>query len=190
MAPDELFTQLAQNALPENGNILECGQLASQDILMNYPRLPRLSARILATTAIVGAFLVVALLLASTPKSSAARVTKLTRTNSAREVPAVSFVGSYRQTNLVSDLPGVALVEDRLLSNPFGVALNSNSSFWVVNNNTDRATLYSNFLLPSVAIPNNPNFAPNRLILPTRAPRAPANRLEEVDAPPGGRSFS
>jgi len=137
---------------------------------MNYPHLPRRSVRIPATTAIVGAFLVVALLLASAPKSSAARVTKLTRTNSAREVTAVSFVGSYRQINLVSDLPGVALVEDRLFSNPFGVALNSNSPFWVVNNNTDRAMLYkgdvsgspltSNFLLPSVAIPNNPNFAP------------------------------
>jgi len=139
-------------------------------MLMNYPHFPRRSVGIPATTAIVGAFLVVALLLASAPKSSAARVTKLTRTNSAREVTAVSFVGSYRQTNLVSDLPGVALVEDRLFSNPFGVALNSNSPFWVVNNNTDRAMLYkgdvsgspltSNFLLPSVAIPNNPNFAP------------------------------
>jgi uncharacterized protein (TIGR03118 family) len=138
------------------------------NILMNYPRFPRLSARIPASVAIVGAFLIVALLL-STPKSSA-RGTKLTPTNSAPEVPAVSFAGSYRQTNLVSDLPGVALVEDRLLSNPLGVALNSNSPFWVVNNNTDRAMLYKgdvsgsplagNFLLPSVAIPNNPNFAP------------------------------
>jgi uncharacterized protein (TIGR03118 family) len=136
---------------------------------MNYPRYPRLSARIPASVAIVGAFLIVALLLVSTPKSSA-RGTKLTPNNNAREVPAVGFVGSYRQTNLVSDLPGVGLVEDRLLSNPLGVALNSNSPFWVVNNNTDQATLYKgdvsgsplvgNFLLPAVAIPNNPIFAP------------------------------
>ncbi len=78
--------------------------------------------------------------------------------------------GIYHQANFVSDLPGVALFEDRLLVNPWGVALNSNGAFWVVNNKTDRATVYRgdvsnspvapDFLLTSVAIPNVPTLLP------------------------------
>ena len=138
---------------------------------MNHLHSYRLRRRVLTGFALPFSLVLILLFLPLLPVApkSLARGTKLSRTNSAGKVPAISFVGSYRQTNLVSDLPGVAFVEDRLLSNPFGVALNSNSPFWVVNNNTDRATLYkgdvsgsplaSNFLLPSVAIPNNPSFA-------------------------------
>src|SRR6185436_2888094 len=103
-------------------------------------------------------------------RSSAARTIKLAGDGSAQEKPDISFVGLFHQTNLVSNLPGVALVEDRQLANPWGVALNSTSPFWVVNNNKDLATLYkgdvsggplvSNSALPSVGIPNVPTFAP------------------------------
>ena len=48
----------------------------------------------------------------------------------------------YRQTNLVSDLPGVALVQDPLLVDPRGVALSATSPFWVADTATERATLY------------------------------------------------
>jgi uncharacterized protein (TIGR03118 family) len=54
----------------------------------------------------------------------------------------ITFGGIVRQTNLVSDLPGVALVEDRLLTNPWGIALSSDSPFWVANNAKPLATLY------------------------------------------------
>src|SRR4029453_15165578 len=40
------------------------------------------------------------------------------------------FGAPYRQTNLVSDLPGIALVEDRLLKAPWGVAASPTSPFW------------------------------------------------------------
>lgn len=109
------------------------------------------------------------LLLPGLPKSFAARTNTRSRNHSAQEVPAVIFAGNYHQTNLVSNLPGVGLVEDRQLSLPWGVALNSTSPFWVVNNGGDRATLYKgdvsgsplvgNSALPSVAIPNVPTFA-------------------------------
>lgn len=59
------------------------------------------------------------LLLPGLPKSFAARTNTRSR-NSAQEVPAISFVGAFHQTNLVSNLPGVALVEDRQLSMPWG----------------------------------------------------------------------
>jgi uncharacterized protein (TIGR03118 family) len=48
----------------------------------------------------------------------------------------------YRKTNLVSDLPGVALVQDPLLADPRGIALSATSPFWVANTATERATLY------------------------------------------------
>lgn len=115
-------------------------------------------------------FLLLLPALLGAPKSFAARATWPSRTNNAPEAPAVSCCGVYRQANLVSDLPGVALVEDRLLTVPWGVALNSSGPFWVVNNKNDRATLYkgdvsgsplvSDSPLPVVAIPNVPTLVP------------------------------
>ena len=83
-------------------------------------------------------FLLLLPALLGAPKSFAARATWPSRTNNAPEAPAVSCCGVYRQANLVSDLPGVALIEDRLLTVPWGVALNSSGPFWVVNNKNDR----------------------------------------------------
>lgn len=88
--------------------------------------------------------------------------------DNAQQAPLILSAGIYNQSNLVSNVPGVALVEDRQLSMPWGVALNSSSPFWVVNNVGDRATLYkgdvsgsplvSNSALPSVGIPNIPTL--------------------------------
>src|SRR5262245_43646442 len=49
----------------------------------------------------------------------------------------------YHQTNLVSDQPGVALLQDSHLVNPWGISFNpSGGAFWVANNGTGVATLY------------------------------------------------
>ena len=48
----------------------------------------------------------------------------------------------YRQTNLVSDIPGFAQVFDPNLVNPWGIALTGTSPFWVSNNVTSTSTLY------------------------------------------------
>ena len=50
--------------------------------------------------------------------------------------------GNVLQTNLVSDLPGVALVKDSNLVNPWGIAESSGSPFWIADNNSNLATLY------------------------------------------------
>jgi uncharacterized protein (TIGR03118 family) len=47
-----------------------------------------------------------------------------------------------RQTNLVSDIPGVARITDQHLVNPWGLALAPTSPLWVANNGTGTATLY------------------------------------------------
>ncbi len=49
---------------------------------------------------------------------------------------------NYRQTNLVSDLPGFAQLQDPLLINPWGIAFSATSPFWTANNGSSAATLY------------------------------------------------
>jgi uncharacterized protein (TIGR03118 family) len=47
------------------------------------------------------------------------------------------------QTNLVSDLPGVAQLQDPHLVNPWGISESGSSPFWVSDNNAGVATLYN-----------------------------------------------
>jgi uncharacterized protein (TIGR03118 family) len=49
----------------------------------------------------------------------------------------------YLQTNLVSDIQGMAQVTDSNLVNPWGVSFSSTSPFWVSNQHTSTATLYA-----------------------------------------------
>lgn len=50
---------------------------------------------------------------------------------------------AYQQTNLVSDLPGVALNQDVNLQNPWGVSYAPTGPFWVSDNGTGLTTLYT-----------------------------------------------
>src|SRR5215468_3885100 len=49
----------------------------------------------------------------------------------------------YRQINLVSDLPGVAQVQDTNLVNGWGISYHATFPFWVSDNGTGKTTLYS-----------------------------------------------
>jgi uncharacterized protein (TIGR03118 family) len=49
----------------------------------------------------------------------------------------------YRQVNLVSDQPGVALLQDTNLVNAWGVSFSSTSPFWVSATETGRSVLYA-----------------------------------------------
>lgn len=49
----------------------------------------------------------------------------------------------YKQTNLVSDIPGMAAVTDPNLVNPWGMSRSSTSPWWVSDNGPGLATLYS-----------------------------------------------
>ena len=50
---------------------------------------------------------------------------------------------AYQQTNLVSDLPGVAANQDVNLKNPWGIAYAPTGPFWVSDNGTGLTTLYN-----------------------------------------------
>ena len=49
----------------------------------------------------------------------------------------------YKQTNLVSDMPGVAAVTDPNLVNPWGMSRSSGSPWWISDNGPGLATLYT-----------------------------------------------
>ena len=57
-------------------------------------------------------------------------------------VPVIAPGSAYRQTNLASDLAGVARIQDPQLINPWGMAFRGTSPFWVANNGTSTSTLY------------------------------------------------
>lgn len=56
-------------------------------------------------------------------------------------VPNISPGSAYRQTNLLSDIPGFAPVLDPLLVNPWGLTVRGTSPFWVSNNGTSTTQL-------------------------------------------------
>ena len=75
--------------------------------------------------------------------------------------------GTVLQTNLVSDLPGVAAVQDPNLVNPWGITASATSPFWISDNNAGVSTLYSvpganntpvsiNGLVVSIPTPGDP----------------------------------
>jgi uncharacterized protein (TIGR03118 family) len=49
---------------------------------------------------------------------------------------------TFTQTNLVSDVPGLANTTDPNLQNPWGVSFSATSPFWISNQATGTATLY------------------------------------------------
>ncbi|MDQ1640012.1 MAG: hypothetical protein QOF62_3351 [Pyrinomonadaceae bacterium] len=56
-------------------------------------------------------------------------------------IPIIAPGSAYRQTNFVSDIPGLAPVLDPLLVNPWGISMTSSSPFWVANNKTGSSQL-------------------------------------------------
>lgn len=79
---------------------------------------------------------------------------------------SISFAQHYVQTNLVSDLPGLAAVTDPNLQNPWGLVAGPGTPFWVSNNAGGTSTLYAApdgsaaTIVPLVVtIPNAPSQA-------------------------------
>jgi uncharacterized protein (TIGR03118 family) len=87
--------------------------------------------------------------------------------------PALTFAQNYLQTNLVSDLTGMAPTIDPNLKNPWGLTRSATSPWWVANNNSGTSTLYNatGGIIPIngdgfVTIPP-PGFAPGTQSAPT-----------------------
>jgi uncharacterized protein (TIGR03118 family) len=79
-------------------------------------------------------------------------------------------VGSYLQTNLVSDVPGLAVHTDPNLKNPWGTSVGPGSPIWVSDNHAGVTTLYDGAGNPQprvVAIPAPPSAGNGAVGAPT-----------------------
>ncbi len=88
---------------------------------------------------------------------------------SPESIPVIAPGSAYRQTNLISDIPGFAPVLDPILVNPWGISMTSSSPFWVSNNGTSTTQLIRgdvpsgspvvlNAGMPTVTIPGSPGL--------------------------------
>jgi uncharacterized protein (TIGR03118 family) len=72
-------------------------------------------------------------------------------------VPTASQAGTvYLQTNLASDIPGMAANTDPNLKNPWGMSFAPTSPFWVSDQGTSHATLYNGSGTPQGLVVTTP----------------------------------
>ena len=62
----------------------------------------------------------------------------------------------YYQTNLASDIPGLAAHTDPNLINPWGMSFGATSPFWVSDQGTNRSTLYNGTGTPQALVVTTP----------------------------------
>lgn len=94
--------------------------------------------------------------------------------------PASAQTG-YDQTNLVSDIPGLARVTDPSLVNPWGMASSATSPWWVSDNGSDLSTLYNgNTGAKQGLVVDIPSAAPTGLVF---------NNTADFLLPSGGKSL-
>jgi len=70
--------------------------------------------------------------------------------------PGYASADSFVQTNLVSDIPGMATNTDPNLKNPWGMTSSSMSPFWISDNGANVATLYNGAGTPQPLIVTTP----------------------------------
>ena len=104
--------------------------------------------RLISVTLSISLYVLMLPIVSSTPRlTHAAGTTSSARSSSARQDPAAPDIvvippgSAYRQTNFISDIPGLAPVLDPLLVNPWGISATASSPFWVANNGTSTTQL-------------------------------------------------
>ncbi|MFZ0306920.1 MAG: TIGR03118 family protein [Candidatus Sulfotelmatobacter sp.] len=76
-------------------------------------------------------------------------------------IPSGLWAQGYSQTNLVSNVAGVATTTDPNLSNPWGISFIGGDDFWIANNNSGTSTLYDPTGTPASLIVTIPGAASN-----------------------------
>src|SRR5437868_11414478 len=85
-------------------------------------------------------------------------------------VPVVASTLGYTQTNLTSDIPGLANNTDSNLKNPCGISFSATSPIWVSDQGTGVSTLYNGAGVPNalvVGIPPTPGGGPTGQVFNT-----------------------
>jgi uncharacterized protein (TIGR03118 family) len=75
--------------------------------------------------------------------------------------------GFYQQTNLTSNLPGIAKFTDPNLTNPWGISSAPGGPFWVSDNGSGKSTLYDNKGTPQSLVVIIPPHAGGKSASPT-----------------------
>jgi uncharacterized protein (TIGR03118 family) len=73
----------------------------------------------------------------------------------------------YQQTNLVSNLPGLAHFTDPNLTNPWGISSAAGGPFWISDNGSGKSTLYDNKGNPQSLVVTIPSLTPGATGTPT-----------------------
>ena len=68
------------------------------------------------------------------------------------DVAVGQTINAYHQTNLVSDVPGLAPITDANLVNPWGLTATASSPMWAADNGSGFSTLYNGLGVPSSTI--------------------------------------
>jgi uncharacterized protein (TIGR03118 family) len=94
----------------------------------------------------------------------------------------VNVTAGYLQTNLVSDIAGLATITDPELMNPWGISHSSGSPFWISNNDTNTTTLYAVTGSTNV-IKTNINPPSGFVAIPTTAsgPQGPTGQVNNTN---------
>jgi uncharacterized protein (TIGR03118 family) len=90
----------------------------------------------------------------------------------------------YTQTNLVSNVPGLASITDPLLMNPWGFSHSATSPFWISNQGTNTSTLYA---VTGTTTVSKVNIAPNGFVaIPTTVggPQGPTGQVNNGNPSP------
>jgi uncharacterized protein (TIGR03118 family) len=74
----------------------------------------------------------------------------------AAAMAAAAPITTYTQTNLVSDIPGLAAHTDPNLVNPWGISFSATSPFWISDNGQGKATLYNSSGTPQALVVSIP----------------------------------
>jgi uncharacterized protein (TIGR03118 family) len=74
--------------------------------------------------------------------------------------PLSVFASPFAQTNLVSNVPGLAANFDANLKNPWGMSFSGTSPIWVSNQGSNNATLYTGAGVPQALVVTVPPTSP------------------------------
>jgi uncharacterized protein (TIGR03118 family) len=80
-------------------------------------------------------------------------------------LPVATQAQHYKQTNLVSDIQGMAPVFDPNLKNPWGMTRSSGSPWWIGNNNSGTSAVYSGAGTPAGFLPDPPGSVFNNFVI-------------------------
>src|SRR5947209_1756579 len=101
------------------------------------------------------------------------------------QVPVIAPGSAYRQTNLISDIPGLAPFLDPLMVNCWGITVRGTSPFWIANNGTSTTQLVRGDVSGAPVVLNP---SPQTITIPGGLPTgAVSNSTSDfLITPPGG----